>query len=303
MQIAAEYLHGIVLAKRGSPHLACQHLERALELHGPGCRESQLARLGQDCKSSALAWLTWERWAVGYADQGRNFARAAMAHAQQFPHPSRLAWGYIAEGIFFGLSGEGPLGLEALAEARVISTEHGFGFWDVMVAVYQGISEVQGGHPEQGIMAIERGMATLRAMGAEVTFCFFYCALTEGYLALGKHAQAASTLATGLASADRRGEHDWDGELFRLRGELLLATDPSDPREAETWFMRAMELAREQHAKFVELRAACSLARLWRSQGKVEQAYHLLAPIYNWFTEGFDTRDLQEAKALLGELR
>jgi predicted ATPase len=127
--------------------------------------------------------------------------------------------------------------------------------------------------------------------------------LADGQRAAGQHADALGTVESALAVATATGQHFRDAGLYQLKGELLLATDPASSAEAEALFSRALDIARAQEAKSFELRAATSLARLWQRQGKRAEARALLAPVYAWFTEGFDTRDLVEAKALLEGLR
>jgi predicted ATPase len=127
-------------------------------------------------------------------------------------------------------------------------------------------------------------------------------ALADGQRAAGRPADALGTVESGLALAADTGQHFYDAGLLHLKGELLLATDPASSAEAEALFRRALDIARAQEAKSFELRAARSLARLWQCQGQRAEARALLAPVYAWFTEGFDTGDLVEAKALLDEL-
>jgi predicted ATPase len=126
--------------------------------------------------------------------------------------------------------------------------------------------------------------------------------LADGQRTAGQHAAAVGTVESGLVMATETGQHFWDAGLYHLKGELLLATDPASSAEAEVLFCRALDIARAQEAKAFELLAATSLARLWQRQGKRAEARALLAPVYAWFTEGFDTADLVEAKALLDEL-
>jgi predicted ATPase len=130
----------------------------------------------------------------------------------------------------------------------------------------------------------------------------FLAGLAGGQRAAGQHAAALGTVESGLAVAIETGQHFCDAVLDQLKGELLLATDPASSAEAETLFRRALDIARAQEAQSLELRAATSLARLWHRHGKLAEARALLAPVYAWFTEGFDTGDLVEAKALLDEL-
>ena len=181
------------------------------------------------------------------------------------------------------------------------------------------------GQGEEGIVQIRRGLTAYRTTGAALWRSYHLALLAEAYGKVGRVEEGLPLLVEALAHVDRTGERRWEAELYRLRGELTLAqsqtslgqvktsqdkyedTDPQplipDPQgEAEACFHKAVEIARRQKAKSLELRAVMSLSRLWQQQGKKNEAWQLLADIYGWFTEGFDTKDLQEAKALLQEL-
>ena len=147
-----------------------------------------------------------------------------------------------------------------------------------------------------------RGLAGWRATGAELVQPYFLALLAEAYEKAGQAEEGLLVLAEALALVRTSGERRKEAELYRLKGELLLARSPEHHRQAEACFHQALALARRQQAKSLELRAAMSLSRLWQQQGKRGEARELLAPIYGWFIEGFDTADLQEAKALLEEL-
>jgi predicted ATPase len=166
---------------------------------------------------------------------------------------------------------------------------------------------------------IRRGLPVYRATGAETSQPYFLALLAEVYGKVGQDQEGLTALAEALAMADRTGERLHVAELYRLKGTLTLQSNvqnlqsnittlqpltpnPQAEAEAEECFWKAIEIARQQQAKSLELRAAVSLSRLWQHQGKRAEAHALLAPIYGWFTEGFDTADLQEAKALLEEL-
>jgi predicted ATPase len=139
-------------------------------------------------------------------------------------------------------------------------------------------------------------------MGTEVWRQFYVSLLVEAYGKGEQVEEGLTVLAEALAVTNDKGERRWEAELYRLRGELLLVRSAEHEAEAETSFCQALDIARRQHAKSWELRAAMSLSQLWQRQGKRTEAHELLAPVYSWFTEGFDTADLQEAKALLGTL-
>jgi predicted ATPase len=149
---------------------------------------------------------------------------------------------------------------------------------------------------------MHQGLAAWRATGAEVFRSHYLALLAEAYGKAGQAAQGLTTLAEALAVVEGTGERWWEAELHRLRGELLWQYPKARPEEVEACFQQALDIARRQEAESLELRAAMSLVRLWQQQGKRAAAYELLAPIYGWFTEGFDTADLHEAKALLEAL-
>jgi predicted ATPase len=141
-----------------------------------------------------------------------------------------------------------------------------------------------------------------RATGAEIGRQYFLTLLAEAYGTLGQPEAGLTVLTEALTHADKTGEGWCEPELYRLKGVLLLQQNSDHQAEAESCFHHALEIARTQQAKSFELRTATSLARLWQRQGKRQEAHDLLAPVYKWFTEGFDTADLQDAKALLNEL-
>jgi predicted ATPase len=153
-----------------------------------------------------------------------------------------------------------------------------------------------------GIVQMREGMAACRATGAEADRPYYLALVAEAYGREGRYSEGLAMLEEALALVDQSEERYWEAELHRLKGELLLARSAENQVEAEACLHQALAVARRQQAKSLELRAAMSLSRLWQHQGKPETARHLLAESYGWFTEGFDTADLREAKALLAEL-
>ena len=151
-------------------------------------------------------------------------------------------------------------------------------------------------------MQLHQGLVAYRATGAEVAVPCFLALLAETYGKARQIQEALDVLTEALTTVQKTGERFYEAELYRLQGELLLKRTVSDVPQAETCFQQALDIAHRQQAKSWELRAATSLSRLWQQQGKRAEAHEILAPIYGWFTEGFDTADLQEAKALLEEL-
>ena len=167
----------------------------------------------------------------------------------------------------------------------------------------QGWAQVAPGQDETGLAQIRRGLAALRATGAALRLPYYLALLAEACRHAGQGTVGLTLIADASAQAATTGEGWWQAELYRLKGELLVQEGGTHAvREAEECVRLALTVARRQQAKSLELRAAMSLARLWQQQGQRTEAYELLAPIYGWFTEGFDTADLQEAKALLAAL-
>jgi predicted ATPase len=158
------------------------------------------------------------------------------------------------------------------------------------------------GQGEEGLAQFRQGLAAWRAMGAGLTVSYYLALLAEVYGHAGQAEEGLRLLAEALAHVDTTGERFYAAEVYRLKGELWLRQATPDEAQAETCWHQALDIARHQQAKSWELRAALSLSRLWQQQGKRDEARDLLAPIYGWFTEGFDTADLQEAKALLEAL-
>jgi len=189
------------------------------------------------------------------------------------------------------------------AEAAVtLATAQGFPQWAAQGTILWGWALAMQGQGEEEIAQVRQGIAAYRATGAAVFVPYFCTLLAEVCDHLGHTADGLQALAEAHTLVEQQEERYWEAEIARLRGVLLLRQPGTPPAEAEAWLQRALDVARRQEAKALELRAAMSLALLWQQQGKRMEARELLAPIYGWFTEGFDTADLQEAKALLETL-
>jgi predicted ATPase len=189
------------------------------------------------------------------------------------------------------------------AEATVaLSTEQGFTQWAAQGTSLRGWALAMRGQGEEGMTQIRQGIAAMRATGAALNVPYFSTVLADVAAHLGHPEDGLQALAEAHTLVEHHEERYWEAEVARLRGMLLLRQPMPQQEEAETWLQRALDVARHQEAKALELRAAMSLARLWQQQGKRADAHALLAPVYSWFTEGFDTADLQEAKTLLDAL-
>jgi predicted ATPase len=192
---------------------------------------------------------------------------------------------------------------QAQAEAAMtLARDQGFPYWLATGTILRGWALVEQGKCAEGLAEIRQGLAAYQTTGSALEWPHFLALLAEAYGKGGQADEGLHALAEALAAVEKTGEQFYEPELYRLKGELVLALAADKQPEAEACFQQALTVARQQEAKLLELRAAMRLGRLWQRQGKRAEARELLAPIYDWFTEGFDTTDLQEAKALLDEL-
>jgi predicted ATPase len=224
-----------------------------------------------------------------------------VALAHRLNHPFSLAFALIFEAAINVFRRDIVAQQERATEAVALSKTQGFPFWLGIGRTYHAAGRVVAGD-FGALPEMLDGMALAAETGSQAGAPAFFALLAEAQQAAGQPADAQGTVATGLAVAAQTGQPYVDADLHRLDGELLLATGGTAD-EAAARYHHALAIAREQGARSFELRAATSLARLWRDQGKRAEARDLLAPVYGWFTEGFDTRDLLGAKALLEELR
>jgi predicted ATPase len=183
-----------------------------------------------------------------------------------------------------------------------LASEQGLPQWLTAGTMIRGWALAMQGRAEEGTAQIRQALAAWRAMGSGMAVSHWLVLLAEAYGQAEQAEEGLRLLAEAVVHVDNTGEHKYAAEVYGLKGELLLRQAILDAAQAETCLQQALDIARRQQTKSWELRAATSLARLWQQQGKHAEARALLAPIYNWFTEGFDTADLREAKALLKEL-
>jgi predicted ATPase len=244
----------------------------------------------------------WALWSLGHPDQALRRSQEALTLAREYASPRRLVWALIyAAGIH--LFRREPQRVHQLAEeAFALATAQEFLLLTAACMFYQGGALAMQEQHAEGLARLRQGLATYQAIEAGLGRSLWLAQLAEATGNAGQAAEGLVLVAEARAWVDSHAERFWEAELHRLQGRLLLQDAPPDAHQAEACFQQALALARRQQAKSLELRAAMSLSRLWQQQGKQAEARELLEPIYGWFTEGFDTADLQEAQALLEEL-
>jgi predicted ATPase len=237
---------------------------------------------------------------LGYVDAARSRAREALSEASRLGHVYSLAWASVFASWLECAVGS-PYDIRRHAEQTVsLASEHGFSFHLAWGLIYSGWSMSALGESEEGYASIARGLSVHRATGSVTYTAFALTLLAEACNRLGRTTEGLGYLTEAEQIIETANDRFHEAELHRVRGDLLNAT--GNVAGAERGYQQAIAVAKRQSAKMLELRAASSLARLWRDQGKRDEACDLLAPVYGWFTEGFDTRDLKEAKALLEQL-
>jgi DNA-binding SARP family transcriptional activator/predicted ATPase len=300
---------GLVLFCLGEYTTARTHLEQMISFYEPQQHHHPLVFLrGSDAGLSALAYDACCLWCLGYPDQALSRSQEALALARELGHPFSLADVLYFAGCLFNKMRRDAQALKDNAEELMrLSNEKGFPGWLGAGHHFQGQALAMLGQVQEGMAQIREGMAASRSRGARCYFSESLRSLAEAQAKAGQPEEGLTTLAEALALVEATDERYCEAELHRLKGELLLmegdeAEAEASFHQAESCFQHAVEVARRQQAKSWELRATVSLARLWQKQGRVDEARQMLAEVYGWFTEGFDTPDLQEARALLEEL-
>jgi predicted ATPase len=252
---------------------------------------------------ASLVWLARGLWVLGYADQAQQHSQEALTLARHIGHTPSLAYAEYHTTMLYQHRRDVAL-TQAHANALMgLALEQGFALRSEQGRILRGWARAMQGDASEGIAQISQGLeAHQRLGGPALGRPFVLALLAEAYGQARRPEAGLQVLAEALTRVEATEERWWEAELYRLKGALLLQLPNPDVHQAEACFQQALSVARGQQAKALELRAALNLSRLWQRQGKHDGARELLAPIYGWFTEGFDTPDLQAAKALLAEL-
>ncbi len=294
---------GRTLYSLGELPSARSHVEQALVLYDSQEHAHPVVGTSEP-RPDCLSYASWILWRLGYPDQALDKSRDAIALASELSHPLGLTSVLGFAALFYLHRREEGLAREKAEMMMTLATEQGFPYWVAIGMLMRGWVLAEQGQEEEGIIQMRQSRM----------FLLIPYVLAEAYGKVGQVEDGLDVIAEALVFADKSGSRVAEAELYRLKGELTLAQENQKSKgksqkskietdaQAEACFLKAIEIARKQQAKSWELRASTSLARLWRQRGKKAEAHQLLANVYNWFTEGFDTKDLQEAKALLEEL-
>jgi predicted ATPase/class 3 adenylate cyclase len=301
-QMIAHRLMGMSFLHIGEIAKGGVHLDSAIALYSPAEHRPLATRFGHDSRISILCFRSLALWLLGLPEAARQDAYDAVDHAREIGQAATSMYALIITTFTHFHRGDYATANAQLDEAIQLADEKDAMFWKVWGMVQRGCVLAFTGKPSDAVETMTSGIAAWRSTGATVHLPSWLSYLAATHAELGQLDAAWRCVGEAMAAVETTKERWFEAEVHRAAGEIALKSREPDAAKAEAYIERALSVARQQQAKSLELRAAMSLARLWRDQGKVQQARELLAPVYAWFTEGFDTRDLKEAKALLNEL-
>jgi predicted ATPase len=310
LEAVGHWCLGFILFGLGEYATAQAHLQQVISFYEPQQHHRPFVFLrGSDVGVSALAYDACCLWCLGYPEQAQKRSQEALTLARELDHPFSLADVLCYAGCMFNQMRRDVQAFKQNAEELVRLSSEKAQVWSSTGTFNWGGALVMLGQVQEGMAQLRAGITDSRSRGVRCYLPGPLCSLAEAQAQAGDREGGLATLAEALALVEETDERHWESELYRLKGELLSAQSMQGDEaeveveaEAERQYWRAIEVARRQRAKSWELRATISLARLWRRQGRTNEARQLLAEVYGWFTEGFDTPDLQEARALLDEL-
>ncbi len=295
-------LMGMSLLETGDIAGGRAHLDRAIALYDAAEHRPLAARFGQDVGMAILSFRSRALWALGFPAAALADAEHALKHAREIGQAATLMYALTVTLLTLIQCGNCAAATTQFEELIALTDEKGILFWKALGMMIQGRALALTGKAADAIHMITSGVTALRSTGSAMWLPLCLSYLARAYADLGQFDDAWRCIGEAMTRTETTRERLWEAEVHRIAGEIALKAPELGAARAEAYFERALAVARQQQAKSWELRAAMSMARLWRDQGKRDEARDLLAPVYGWFTEGFDTLDLKEAKALLKEL-
>jgi predicted ATPase len=278
------------------------HLDRAIALYDPAEHRLLATRFGQDIRVAALSYRSCALWMLGYPDAALVDASRALEEAREIGQAATLMYALVHALLIHIQCGNYAAANAEADELVALANEKGALFWKAQGMSKQGCILAVTGKPAEAVPMITSGIAAWRSTGSTFWMPLYLSYLARAYAELGQFEHAWRSIDEAVTAAETTKERWHEADIHRIAGEIARLSSEPDAARAEQYFERALAVARAQQAKSWELRAAMSMARLWRDQGKRNEARDLLTPVYNSFTEGFDTLDLKEAKALLETL-
>src|SRR5262249_20725307 len=287
---------------RGELADARVHFDQAMDLYNPADRDELTTRFGQEPGVANLSFRANALWFLGYPDAALSDVEQAIKHARETRQAATLM--YSLTMTSFALIHCGNYGSAKMLSDELISLgdEKGASVWKAFGIILQGWLLLLIGEAPGSIKLITSGVHAYRSTGARLTLPYLLSILAKAHADVGEFDRAWQYITEAFTTAETTNEGLYDAEIQRTAGEIMRMSPEPDVATREIYFERALTIARQQKAKSWELRAAVSMARLWRDHGNPQQAYDFLAPVYDWFTEGFDTLDLKQARTLLDEL-
>ena len=301
-EIKLEVAFANALALTGDFVVGKEHYDRAIAIYDPAEHGPLTTRSGRDVGVALLSSRSGCLWMLGYPAAARDDNERAVRNARDLGHATTLMYALFHGGLNHGHCRDYAAAIAQVDELIALADDRKAPYWKATGTVLRGWLFAVSGNPSDGVLAITSAITSLRSAGATLYEPFHLSNLAMAYADLGQLDDARRCIDDAIEKVESSKEKWCEAEVHRIAGEIALKSPGPDTEKAERYFDRALAGARQQQAKWWELRAAISMARLWRDQGKRHEARDLLAPVYGWFTEGFDTRDLKEAKALLDEL-
>jgi predicted ATPase len=295
-------LMGSSLMTTGSILQARAHYDRALALYDPVEHRRFATRFGQEIGVTILGFRSLCLWFLGYPEAALADADRGLSDAHEFGQATTLMYALSMKGMTQIFCGNYEAATTIGDELVALADEKGAVYWKSTGTLIRGSALALSGSAPEAVSVINSGVSAYRSIGVTVWIFLFLTYLAKVYAKLGRFDDAWHAVREAMNACEATKQRWYEAEVYRTAGEIALMSPEPDVKKAELYFNRALAIAREQQAKSWELRAAMSMARLWRDQGKRQQAHDLLASVYGWFTEGFDTIDLKEARALLDAL-
>jgi class 3 adenylate cyclase/predicted ATPase len=301
LHVIANYALGYTALCMGNFGDARANLGQGIARYLPAQRSAEIYRAAQDPGVACRAYLAMAEWLLGFPERAQSRMRESVELAGELGDRFSLAYALCFPGAIVSETCGGDTG--AIIERGLeVATEGGFSLWAALGTMHRASLRFEDQRSDSALDELRESVVAITQIGVHINTPYNMSLLARAYRQTGRLEEGLQALDDAQVSIDARGERWWEAEIQRLRGELLLSRSEANAGDAQACFERALHIARHQEAKSLELRAAMSLARSWQARGKADQARDLLAPIYEWFSEGFDTADLKQAKALLDRL-